>query len=63
VFTDNTNDHVSFIDNAIKSGWFDIVYKDKQCRILHLRAAKGEPPADEGTDDDTGGDTGNDNSP
>jgi len=63
VFTDNTDDHVSFTDNAMKSGWFDVVYKDKDCRILRLREAKGEPPPDTNTDDDSGGDDSNDNSP
>jgi hypothetical protein len=63
VFTDNTDDHVSFTDNALKSGWFDVVYKDKDCRILRLRQTKGEPPPEANTDDDTGADAGNDNSP
>jgi len=64
VFTDNTDDHVSFIDNAMKSGWFDRVYRDDDCTILHLRDTKGEPPPDVDTDTDSGGDTDdNDNSP
>jgi hypothetical protein len=64
VFTDNTDDHVSFIDNAMKSGWFDRVYHDDDCTILHLRETKGEPPPDVDTDTDSGGDTDdNDNSP
>jgi hypothetical protein len=62
VFTDTTNDHVSFVDNARRSGWFDIVYEDKQCRILHLRQTKGVP-LPEADGDDSNGDTGNDNSP
>lgn len=64
VFTDNTDDHVSFIDNALKSGWFERVYHDDDCTILHLRDTKGEPPPDADTDEDSGGDPGdNDNSP
>ena len=64
VFTDNTDDHISFTDNALKSGWFERVYRDDDCTILHLRDTKGEPPPDVDTDDDSGGDTGdNDNSP
>jgi hypothetical protein len=64
VFTDNTDDHVSFTDNALKSGWFDRVYKDDDCTILHLRDTKGEPPPEVDTDTDSGGDTDdNDNSP
>ncbi|HEV8587678.1 MAG TPA: hypothetical protein VGQ72_02290, partial [Pyrinomonadaceae bacterium] len=63
VFTDNTDDHVSFTDNALKSGWFDVAYKDKECRILRLRETKGEPPPEANVDDDSGGDAGNDNSP
>jgi hypothetical protein len=62
VFTDTTNDHVSFMDNARRSGWFDVVYEDKQCRILRMRQTKGEPLPDADADD-SGGDTGNDNSP
>jgi hypothetical protein len=55
VFSDNTDDHVSFYDNAIRSGWFDRVYKDNDCIILKLRDVKGEPPADANADDDAGG--------
>jgi hypothetical protein len=63
VFTDNTDDHVSFTDNALKSGWFDVAYQDKECRILRLRETKGEPPPEANVDDDSGGDASNDNSP
>jgi hypothetical protein len=41
VFTDNGHD--KFYDAAMDSGWFDIVYEDDQCRILHIRDAKSEP--------------------
>jgi hypothetical protein len=62
VFTDTTSDHISFMDNARRSGWFDIVYEDRQCRILHMRQTKGEPLPDT-NGGDGGGDTGNDNPP
>lgn len=42
VFTDNGHD--KFFNNAIESGWFDIVYEDTECTILHIREDKGEPP-------------------
>ncbi len=61
VFTDN-KDHVSFIDNALQSGWFDRVYEDDDCSVLKIREVKGEAPAE------ANGSTGsgvslNDNSP
>lgn len=42
VFTDNGHDR--FFNNAIESGWFDIVYEDTECTILRIREEKGEPP-------------------
>ncbi len=42
VFTDNGHD--KFFNNAIESGWFDIVYEDTECTILRIREEKGEPP-------------------
>ncbi|MBA3356506.1 MAG: hypothetical protein H0U18_11360 [Pyrinomonadaceae bacterium] len=42
VFTDNAHD--KFFNNAIESGWFDIVYEDTECTILRIREQKGEPP-------------------
>ena len=63
VFSDDMDEHVSFKDNALKSGWFDQVYKDNDCFILRLRDAKGEPPPEANIDTDSGGSTGNDNSP
>lgn len=42
VFTDNGHD--KFFNNAIESGWFDIVYEDTECTILRIRDEKGEPP-------------------
>ena len=66
VFSDNTKDHDSFYDNALRSGWFDRVYEDGECSVLHLRDQKGEPPTeDKNGDSNKGGgdDTDNDNSP
>ena len=68
VFTDN-KDHIPFIDNALQSGWFDRVYEDNDCSVLHLRDQKAAPPPDTNTGGDSGGgddndnDNGNDNSP
>jgi hypothetical protein len=45
VFTDNGHD--KFYNVAIESGWFDVVYEDADCTILHIRDAKSEPPAEE----------------
>jgi len=42
VFTDNGHD--KFFNNAIESGWFEIVYEDTDCTILRIRDFKGEPP-------------------
>jgi CxxC motif-containing protein (DUF1111 family) len=38
------------------SGWFDKVYEDDDCTVLHIRDAKGEPPKEE-TDDTSTDDT------
>ena len=45
VFSDNGHD--KFFNNAIESGWFEIVYEDTDCTILHLRDRKSEPPPEE----------------
>ena len=45
VFTDNS--HGNFYDKANESGWFEVVYEDAQCMILHVRDQKLEPPAEE----------------
>jgi hypothetical protein len=45
VFTDNSHD--DFSDNARESGWFDIVYEDKDCTILHIRDQKAAPEPEE----------------
>ena len=52
VFTDNS--HEDFSDNAKTSGWFEIVYEDKECTILHIRDEKVEPEADDSETDNTG---------
>lgn len=63
IFTDNTNDHTQFYDNAIASGWFEIVYEDTECTVMHIRDQKVEPPPgdeeetpanDTGDEDDEG---------
>ena len=53
VFTDNSHD--DFFDNAKASGWFEIVYEDKECTVLHIRDQKVEPEPDEPDKDDAGG--------
>ena len=45
VFTDNS--HGDFYDKANESGWFEVVYEDVQCMILHIRDQKLEPPPEE----------------
>ncbi|HEX5707346.1 MAG TPA: hypothetical protein VFX96_08620 [Pyrinomonadaceae bacterium] len=39
VFTDN--EHESFVNLALDSGWFDEVYADDNCTVLRLRDARG----------------------
>jgi hypothetical protein len=38
VFSDN--EHHDFFANARASGWFDIVYEDEECTIMHIRDEK-----------------------
>jgi hypothetical protein len=45
VFTDNS--HEDFFDNAQASGWFEIVYEDRDCTILHIRDQKVVKESDE----------------
>jgi len=54
VFTDNA--HGDFSDNAKRSGWFEIVYEDKQCTILHIRDQKVAPEPDDTETNDEGSD-------
>jgi hypothetical protein len=53
IFSDNS--HHEFFSNARNSGWFDIVYEDEQCVIMHIRDQKMVSPeeAAEPTSDDT----------
>jgi len=52
VFTDNS--HGDFFDNAQASGWFEIVYEDRDCTILQIRDQKVEPQPEESDKDNTG---------
>jgi hypothetical protein len=45
VFTDNS--HEDFFDNAQASGWFQVVYEDRECTILWIRDQKQEAPPEE----------------
>jgi hypothetical protein len=63
IFSDNTKDHDGFFDNALRSGWFDRVYEDGDCSVLHIRDQKSEPPPEEKHDDADGDDKKTDNSP
>ena len=56
VFTDNEDVHDDFYDAALDSGWFDEVYSDDKCTVLHIRDQKGAPPPDK-DDSNDGGDT------
>ncbi|HEV2914687.1 MAG TPA: hypothetical protein VGX92_15525 [Pyrinomonadaceae bacterium] len=55
VFSDNEDVHNDFYFNAKESGWFDIVYEDDECTVLHIRDQKGTALPDE-EDDNQGGD-------
>ena len=63
VFTDNSDDHMKFFAHAIDSGWFEVVYEDAECTILHIRDQKVEPPADQNDENnnDNSGDEGDGN--
>jgi hypothetical protein len=63
IFTDNTKDHDGFLDNSLRSGWFDRVYEDGDCSVLHIRDQKSAPPPEEKNDNADDGDNKNDNSP
>lgn len=45
VFTDTS--HSDFYDQAMDSGWFEIVYEDKEAMVLHIRDQKVEPEPDD----------------
>lgn len=53
VFTDNL--HNDFFDNAQASGWFEVVYEDKDCTVLHIRDQKVEPEPDDAEPTDPSG--------
>jgi len=63
IFSDNSSDHDAFYDNALRSGWFDRVYEDADCSVLHIRDQKGEPVGEDKKTDDDKGDGDDDNSP
>jgi hypothetical protein len=63
IFSDNTKDHDSFYDNALRSGWFDKVYEDGDCSVLHIRDQKSEPPPEEKNNDKDKSSGAEDNSP
>jgi hypothetical protein len=52
VFTDNEEVHDDFQDAALDSGWFEEVYTDDKCTVLHIRDQKGAPPPDKGDAND-----------
>ena len=52
VFTDNSHD--KFYDSAIESGWFEVVYEDHDCTVLHIRDQKAKPPPEEPDRNDSG---------
>lgn len=54
VFTDNS--HEDFFDNAKTSGWFEIIYEDRECTVLHIRDQKVEPEPEETEPEAGGGD-------
>ena len=64
VFTDNEDVHNDFYDAALDSGWFDEVYTDEDCTVLHIRDQKGTPPPaappDDNPNDPPDEDTGDD---
>jgi hypothetical protein len=49
VFTDN--EHDAFSANALDSGWFEIVYEDRDCTVLRIRDTRAEPPPEEENDE------------
>jgi hypothetical protein len=60
VFTDTS--HQDFYNNAVNSGWFEVVHEEKDCIVLRLREQKVEPPPEQNDNDNSdSGDAGNDN--
>jgi hypothetical protein len=54
VFSDNEDVHNDFYFNAKESGWFDIVYEDEECTVLHIRDQKGAALPEESDEGDDG---------
>ncbi len=44
VFSDQEEIHDDFYGKAMASGWFEKVYEDDECVVLHIRDQQGEPP-------------------
>ena len=63
VFTDNADIHTKFFSKALDSGWFEVVYEDEDCTILHIRDEKVEQPPDKNDENNINdtGDEENDN--
>ena len=63
IFTDNEDVHTEFYAHAMDSGWFEVVYEDKDCAVLHIRDQKKEPQTEPSDNDkvDSGGGDDNDN--
>ena len=53
VFSDQASVHDELYARAMASGWFDKVYEDEDCVILHIRDQKGEPPPESAEDGGT----------
>jgi hypothetical protein len=53
VFSDNSHD--DFFEHAKASGWFEIVYEDRECTVLHILDQKTEPEPEESEPDAGGG--------
>lgn len=51
VFSDQEKVHDDLYFKAMDSGWFEKVYEDGDCLILHIRDQKGEPPPEAAEDD------------
>ncbi|HKO98615.1 MAG TPA: hypothetical protein VJU86_16575 [Pyrinomonadaceae bacterium] len=50
VFTDNS--HPDFFENARHSGWFEIIYEDGECTIMHILDQKEPAESEEPTPDE-----------
>jgi len=59
VFTDDG--HEDFYNNAADSGWFEKVYEDDECTVLHIRDQKGAVMPDDSNDNGDNNSDGDDN--